>query len=242
MIAPRVTAQALPRSPFTAGAAPVFAPRHRRLQTLFARLWSAWGPRDWWPGDTPFEVVVGAVLTQNTNWSNVKLAMAQLDESGLLADPAALASVRLPRLERLVRSSGYFRQKAARLRGVARWYADAGGAPALRRRPLAKLRPELLALHGVGPETADSILCYALGFPVFVVDAYTWRVFERHALVEPGLDYEALRAWTEARLVPDAFNEAHALLVAAGSRHCKPRPVCEGCPARRCLPRNGPRT
>ncbi|MDF1800441.1 MAG: endonuclease [Planctomycetota bacterium] len=216
-------------------------------------LSAGFGRRHWWPAASPFEVAVGAILTQNTAWRNVELALANLRAVGalepavLLALPPSTEAAGQPKpgkpssgpssLEALIRPSGFFRTKATKLRALTTWWlAQPGGAEAtLATRPLADLRPELLAIHGVGPETADSILCYAGGRPVAIVDAYTRRVLARHHLVPHAAkaSYEELRAWLAARLAPDQLvrEEFHALVVAAGYDNCKPTPNCATCPA-----------
>jgi endonuclease-3 related protein len=204
------------------------------LDRLFLGLYRGFGPQRWWPAETPFEVVIGAVLTQNTAWTNVERALASLRAVAPLT-PASLLALAPARLARAIRSSGYFRAKARKLHEVSRWYLAAGGLAELRRRRLEPLRRELLCVWGVGPETADSILCYAAGRRTPVVDAYTRRVLGRHGLVDPDAPYEELRAWLAERLVPSqvVHEELHALCVRAGYGHCKPRARCETCPAER---------
>ena len=178
--------------------------------------------------------MVGAIVTQNTAWLNVERAIANLKAAGLLsADGVARASSR--RLERLLRPSGYFRQKAARLKTFSRWYRTTYEASPRRmfRTDPGTLRTQLLGISGIGPETADSILLYAGHQPVVVVDAYTRRIFHRHYLIHGDESYEELQRWTMDRLPEDpaVFNEFHALLVAAGKRYCHPRnPECARCP------------
>jgi endonuclease-3 related protein len=179
-------------------------------------------------------MMAGAILTQATNWHNVECALARLRRAGCLS-PARIAALPLPRLQRLIRPAGYFRQKARRLRQFARWYLDRyGGRPQrMFGTPWRTLRQELLALDGIGPETADSILCYAGRQPVFVVDAYTARIFRRHRLLRPGASYDRIQTFVMDAL-PDTghdYNELHALLVAVGKRHCARRhPDCRRCP------------
>jgi endonuclease III related protein len=203
-----------------------------RLDALLRELHAGFGYQRWWPAATPFEVIVGAVLTQSTAWRNVELALANL--RGLEAlTPARILALGEDELRAAVRPSGYFNAKARKLREVCRWYLGTGGLRAMRERPLEPLRDELLGVHGVGPETADSILCYAAGRRTAVVDAYTRRALSRHGLVEIDAPYESLRAWVAERLAPSQFvhEEFHALLVRAGYDHCKPVPRCETCPA-----------
>jgi endonuclease-3 related protein len=197
------------------------------------KLLNAYGPQHWWPADGPFEVIVGAILTQNTAWKNVKKAIAELKVREVLS-PEGLHGLEQAELAELVRSSGYFNQKAKKLKIfcdylIERWHGD------LQRfldRPVDELRPELLSLHGIGPETADSIVLYAAHAPSFVVDAYTRRIFSRHGLVPENIKYESLRDWFMDCLAPDVafFQEFHALLVRTGHLHCRRSPRCEGCP------------
>ena len=197
-------------------------------------LFSVYGPQDWWPGRSRFEVIVGAILTQNTSWTNVERAISNLRREKLLTLPA-IRNVRTARLAQLIRSSGYFRQKARKLKAFANFvYANySGSLSRMFRAPTQKLRHELLAVHGIGPETADSILLYAGRHPVFVIDAYTRRLFERHALASPGDSYEHLRSLFERSLSSDhqLFNEFHALIVHIGKNFCRKSAArCESCP------------
>jgi endonuclease-3 related protein len=225
-----------PRGPFVGTPPPARAParmaRDRALDRLLLELHAGFGWQRWWPARTPFEVIVGAVLTQNTAWRNVELALARLGAATEIT-PARLLALDEERLAELVRPSGYYRSKAKKLRAVATWYQDAGGLVALRRRRLEPLRDELLGVHGVGPETADSILCYAAGRRTAVVDAYTRRILARHGLGPAEAPYEELRAWLGERLVASqlVFEEFHALFVRAGYDNCKPRADCATCPA-----------
>jgi endonuclease-3 related protein len=177
--------------------------------------------------------VVGAILTQNTNWGNVEKAIAQLRAGGLL-DWAALRDVPVADLAQHIRPAGYYRVKARRLKNFVAWLWDVSGGDfdSLASRPLTDLRGQLLGVNGIGPETADSILLYALEMPTFVVDAYTGRIACRHGLIDGEVDYEALKTLFEGHLPADVqmFNEYHALIVAVGKRHCRPRAQCEGCP------------
>ncbi|MEM7306016.1 MAG: endonuclease [Planctomycetota bacterium] len=209
--------------------------REAGLERVLRALHRGFGPQEWWPARTPFEVIVGAVLTQNTAWTNVERALARLrrTEGGRGPTPAGLLRASDDELEERIRPSGTFRAKAAKLRAVAAWYLEAGGLRALRERALGPLRAELLGVHGVGPETADAILCYAGGRRAPIVDAYTRRLLGRHALAPPGAPYEELRAYLAERLVASqaVYEEFHALCVRAGYNHCKPTPRCETCPA-----------
>ena len=200
------------------------------LQDVYERLLAAHGPRDWWPGDTPFEIMVGAILTQNTAWTNVEKAITALKARARLS-PEAILAARRDHLARWIRPSGYFNLKAERLRQFCRWYLDQGGWEGLRTRDTARLRQELLAVKGIGPETADDMLLYAFERPVFVIDAYTRRIFSRLGLLEDGMGYEELRARFEQELGPDValFNEYHALIVQHGKDVCRTRPRCGEC-------------
>ena len=214
---------------------PRSSPLRRRLLRLYDRLHRRFGAQGWWPGRSAFEVIVGTILTQSTAWVNVERAIGELRRAGVLA-PRALARVPPGGLARLVRASGFFRVKAGRLgafvRHLERRYA--GNLQRLLGRPAGELRAELLAIPGIGPETADSILLYAAGRPVFVVDAYTRRILSRHRIVPHDLDYGRLQAVFMEHLPrdPALYNEYHALLVRVAKEHCRARPRCEGCPLR----------
>lgn len=202
------------------------------LDELFMELYRGFGPQQWWPAETPFEVIVGAILTQNTAWRNVELALHALRNETELT-PASLLALPAVRLQRAIRSSGYFRAKARKLAAISRWYLEVGGLRALRERPLAALRSSLLDVWGVGPETADSILCYAAGRRTAVVDAYTRRILARHGFLDGDEPYEFTRRWLTERLTRSqrVFEEFHALCVRVGYECCKPTPRCEACPA-----------
>ena len=209
----------------------------RRLRAVFDRLLERYGPQHWWPGDTPFEIMVGAVLTQNTAWTNVERAIANLIANDAL-DPGTMLAVDEGRLAEWLRPSGYFNVKARRLRNFCRWYREAGEYPVLARQDTAALRHALLAVDGVGPETADDMLLYAFERPVFVIDAYTRRLFARLDLIEGDEGYETLRHACERALGPDTalFNEFHALIVVHAKHHCRVRPLCAACCLRRHCP------
>lgn len=174
-----------------------------QIRAYFRTLYSAWGQQHWWPAQTPFEVIVGAYLTQNTAWTNVERAMENLRRARVLS-VNGIRRTPLPRLEELIRSSGYFRQKARRLKTFVKFLDENYGGSITRMvaEPTAKLREQLLALGGVGPETADSILLYAGNHPSFVVDAYTRRILERHDLVDARAGYEEIRELFERSLRP----------------------------------------
>ncbi|MFZ0730790.1 MAG: base excision DNA repair protein [Candidatus Sulfotelmatobacter sp.] len=177
--------------------------KESRIRQYYSTLYRAWGAQHWWPAETRFEVIVGTYLTQNTTWTNVERALASLREADLLT-VEGIRNVRLSRLERLIHSSGYFRQKAKRLKNfVAFLDAQYGGSlDALFSQPTGKLRAELLNLNGVGPETADSILLYAGNHPVFVVDAYTRRILDRHQILPLNAEYEEFQVLFERALQP----------------------------------------
>lgn len=207
--------------------------------TVFQTLSTAHGRQYWWPGDTPFEVMVGAILTQNTAWTHVERAIANLVQAGAL-NPQAILAATAEQLAEWLRPSGYFNVKARRLTSFCRWYVDEGGYEVLASRDTARLRADLLAVSGIGPETADDVLLYAFERPVFVVDAYTRRISSRLGWVSEAIGYEELRGFFERNLPPDTrlFNEYHALIVRHGKEVCRPRPLCgqcvlaDGCPAR----------
>ncbi len=205
----------------------------RLLNELYHLLWEACGPQGWWPGDTPFEVAVGAILTQNTNWTNVARAIAGLKDQGLLS-PRALHDLPEAELARLIRPAGYYNIKARRLKNfldfLACHFENSMGHMAAA--DLETLRPALLTIKGIGPETADSILLYALAKPTFVVDAYTFRILSRHDLIPEACAYEDLRQLFMEHLPPevDRYQEYHALLVRLGKEWCRPQPRCAACP------------
>jgi endonuclease-3 related protein len=204
-----------------------------RLLTIFDCLLGAYGPQRWWPADGPLEVIVGAILTQRTSWQNAARALVALREAGLTSTIGALVSVPESRLHEAVRPSGCYRAKSKKLKAFATTVAERhrGDLSALLRLPLEPLREELLAIHGIGPETADAILVYAAGHPSFVVDAYTRRLFERLGSLSGGESYGDVQALFSP-LPPDAdlFGEFHALIVQHGKTHCRVCPSCGGCP------------
>lgn len=210
----------------------------QRLLSIYNRLLKAFGPQDWWPGDTQYEIMIGAVLTQNTNWGNVERAIANLKAANLL-DARRMAECGPQRLAQLIRPSGYFNVKARRLKALNDWLLARGDAPFRIR--TGALRGELLGISGIGPETADSILLYALGRRKFVVDAYTRRIFSRHGLVQATATYDEIQTLFEANLPASVplYNEYHALIVRAGKTFCRPRPLCGECPLRRDFARGG---
>jgi len=203
-----------------------------RLLFLYRRLFERYGRQHWWPAESPFEVMVGAVLTQSTSWRNVEKAIANLKSAGALS-PEAMRRLPLAGLGGLIRSSGYHNAKAKKLKALVE-FLKTGCDDDLGRLFLedtGNLRERLLGIHGVGPETADSILLYAGGKPAFVVDAYTRRILGRLGLAPDSENYEAYRRLFMSNLPADArmFNEFHALLVRHGKEFCRKRPVCQGC-------------
>jgi len=205
-------------------------------------LLEALGPLRWWPGESPFEVMVGAVLVQNTAWRNVERAIENLRDAYALA-PHRLAALATAELEELIRPAGYFRIKARRLRNLVDFVVARydGSLEAMRAVDVQQLREELLAVSGVGPETADSILLYALDKPVMVVDAYTHRIWARHGWIDYDADYHRLREHIAGELPDEAplLNELHAELVHVGHHWCKRVPRCDQCPLAPLLPAGG---
>lgn len=208
-----------------------------RWRAVFDALFAAFGAQHWWPGETPLEVMIGAVLTQNTAWRNVERAIAQLRAADAL-DAETLLALPEATLAELIRPAGYFNVKARRLKALLRFLADQDALAHAHtlgaQTALPELRRRLLAVHGVGEETADSILLYALGRPVFVVDTYTRRIFTRLGLLRGDERYADIQAAFQAHLPPDTrvYNEYHALIVRLGKDICRPRPRCATCPVR----------
>ena len=212
------------------------------LEEVYRRLWAAYGPQHWWPGESPFEVLVGAVLVQNTSWKNVAKVIESLKEQDLL-EPHALYAVSIEELEALVRPAGYFRLKTRRLRNLLEFVVARydGSLDAMFATRVETLREELLSLNGIGPETADSILLYAGDLPTFVVDTYTHRVLARHSWIGYEAEYYEIKDTFESELEQDValYNEFHALLVRVGHLHCRKTPKCEECPLAELLPEGG---
>jgi len=204
-----------------------------KLLSIYDRLYDRFGPQHWWPGETPFEVAVGAVLTQNTNWGNVEKAIGNLKKAGKL-NPMALYHMQAGRLAPLVRPAGYFNIKAKRLKNFNDFLVGeyGGSMENLKEEALTSVREKLLSINGIGPETADSIILYALEKPVFVIDAYTKRVLSRHHIMEHEATYDEFQGLFHAGLRKDAglFNEYHALLVRLAKEYCRTKPLCTGCP------------
>lgn len=215
----------------------------RRLLSLYRQLFRYFGPQHWWPARSPFEVMVGAILTQNTAWTNVEKAITALRTARLLS-PRAIDAEPNDRLARLIRPAGYYNMKAERLKHLTHFVLTRYGGSIRRmfRGTRDGLRDELLGISGIGEETADSILLYAGGRPIFVVDAYTRRVLERHELIAAKRSYGEIQHLFMTHLPTDPvlFNEYHALLVAVGKTYCRKTPRCEACPLRDDLPNGSP--
>jgi endonuclease-3 related protein len=236
----QIEPHARPQAKSLMGTNSLLSPAQPHLRSYYEALIAAHGPQHWWPGRTPFEIIVGAILVQNTSWTNVAAAIENLRRAKLLT-PRAIENVSTHRLARLIRSSGYFRQKTKKLKNFVRFLRREyhGSLAKMFRAPTPALREQLLAVYGIGPETADSILLYAAKHPVFVVDAYTRRLLERHGLANARLDYEDVRELFERSLSPDValYNEFHALIVHTGKHFCRPRePRCGECPLKSLLP------
>jgi len=206
----------------------------RKLSRIFKRLYTAFGAQHWWPADSAFEVIIGAILTQNTNWANVQKAIAALKEKKLLT-PQKLYRLKPKKLAALVRSAGYHNLKAVRIKNFLKFFFDiyAAKIKVMAKADLASLRAQLLEVNGIGQETADSILLYALNKPIFVVDSYTKRISLRHALIKEEASYSQVQDIFMRNLKQDAqlFNEYHALLVKLAKDYCyKQDPRCGICP------------
>ncbi len=205
----------------------------KKLIGIYKKLYKAFGPQRWWPGDTPFEVAVGAILTQNTNWGNVEKAISNLKKEKALT-AKAIHEMPINKLASLIRPAGYFNVKAKRLKAFIAFLMNDyhGSMKRLKKEEMHDLRGKLLNVNGVGPETADSILLYALDKPVFVIDAYTKRVLSRHMILGHDESYERYQELFHSSLKKDVrlFNEYHALFVRAGNIYCKTKPDCEKCP------------
>ncbi len=204
------------------------------LLTAFELMLKGLGPQHWWPGESPFEVMVGAVLTQNTSWSNVERAIANLKGAGVLS-PVEMSSLPPEKLAKLIRPSGFYNLKEKRLRALLSLLVGefCGNIETMRAIPGHRLRPLLLGIPGIGPETADSILLYALEKPFFVVDAYTKRILERMGIMEEDAPYSHVQRLFMENLPAstELYNEFHALLVVLGKELCKKnRPTCHNCP------------
>lgn len=206
----------------------------KNLMLVYKKMFDHFGPQGWWPGDTPLEIIVGAILTQNTAWTNVEKAISNLKKAGALKSPANIIKMPMRRLARLVRPAGYYNVKSRRLKNFFSFlFSRYGGS--LRKMASRKtdlLRKELLEVNGIGPETCDSILLYAFKRRLFVIDAYTRRIFSRHGFMKEDILYDDARTLFMSRLPDDKrlFNEYHALIVRLGKELCRKKPFCNECP------------
>lgn len=209
------------------------------LIAIYRALYNAFGPQHWWPGDSPFEIAVGAILTQNTNWGNVEKAIGNLKRRELL-NVRAIHKMPLRDLSELIRPSGYFNIKARRLKSFISFLMNDynGSLKRMAKEDAYTLKEKLLRVHGIGPETADSIILYALEKPIFVIGAYTKRVLSRHGIMKGDEPYEHFQELFHSSLKRDIrlYNEYHALFVRVGKTFCRPAPVCKDCPLARILP------
>ena len=212
--------------------------------SIYKNLFKHYGSQHWWPGDSPFEVMVGAVLTQNTAWTNVEKAIANLKQAKVLS-AVKLAAMPADALAQLIRPAGYFNVKAKRLQSFCNWFLEQGGEKTLNRCDDVELRNGLLSVNGVGPETADDMVLYAFNRPVFVIDAYTRRIFSCLGLVTGDESYEQLRQQFEMQLsskikqrdeLVSIYNEYHALIVLHAKDVCRKKPRCSDCCLRRQCP------
>ena len=203
---------------------------------IYQIMSQAYGEQQWWPAKSAFEMMVGAILTQNTNWNNVEKALVNLRNAHVL-DAEVMMTCNQEMLETWIRPAGFFRQKAARLIELCHFYMEREGVQGMKRWPTKALRSRLLDVHGIGPETADSILLYAVEKPIFVVDAYTKRIFHRLGLLpETVQDYDDVQAFFHQRLAHSLFifQAFHALIVAHAKAHCRSTPLCDDCPLLSC--------
>ena len=203
------------------------------LKKVYDRLYRTYGPQHWWPGDSPFEVIVGAILTQNTNWTNVEKAIDNLKDEGIL-HPKGLRDIVIDELADIIRPSGFFNIKAKRLKAFIDFlfHHFEGELDNMFTLNMKKIRNTLLEVKGIGPETADSILLYAGQYPTFVIDAYTKRIFSRLSIVHEEQTYHQLQEYFMTHLKEDVslFNEYHALIVRHAKEHCRSKPICGSCP------------
>lgn len=204
-----------------------------KLETIYNKLYAHFGPQQWWPGDTPFEVAVGAILTQNTNWGNVEKAINNLKKEVKL-NARSLHDIPSNKLASLIRPAGYFNIKTKRLKHFMEFLVleYSGSMKEMRKENLQIIRKKLLSVNGIGPETADSIVLYALEKPVFVIDAYTKRVLSRHDIMDYDASYDMFQEYFHSNLKKDInlFNEYHALFVRLAKENCRTKPSCKGCP------------
>jgi len=200
---------------------------------IYEKLLSHYGEQHWWPAETPFEMMIGAILTQNTTWQNATKAIANLKTHALL-DCESIASCNLPELGNIIRSAGSYMQKARYLQQFSLFYYNNGKRSGLIKWPASTMRKQLLGVHGIGPETADSILLYALDKPYFIIDAYTKRLFIRLGHIKHEMNYDGIQHYFQQRL-PESlplFQEFHALIVEQSKHYCQTKPQCLDCPLR----------
>lgn len=207
--------------------------KNKNLIEIYKKLYNAFGPQHWWPGDTPFEIAVGAILTQNTNWGNVEKAIDNLKKEKALS-AKAIHNMPISKLASLIMPAGYFNIKAKRLKEFINFLMNDyhGSMERMKKEEINSLRHKLLSVNGIGPETADSIMLYALDKPIFVIDAYTKRVLSRHKILGHDESYEKFQGLFHSSLKKDMqlFNEYHALFVRVGKIFCKTKPICKECP------------
>lgn len=198
---------------------------------VYKKLHAHHGDQQWWPAETPFEIMIGAILVQNTRWESVENAIINLKQANML-NPESMLTCKPEKLEELIRSTGFYRQKARRLIEFSRFFASHHGTTGLKRWPTKALRARLLDLHGIGPETADSMLLYALDKMTFVVDAYTRRLFSRLGLIQVNMSYDDMQNYFVQRLpgLLQLYQEYHALIVQQGKVNCCTKPQCDECP------------
>lgn len=213
------------------------------LLQAYNHLLTAFGPQHWWPGESPFEIIVGAVLVQNTAWRNVERAIDNLRNTGAM-NPQTLYALPSDELAELIRPAGYYQVKTRRLRNLLKFIVDEfdGSLERMFETNLFTLREQLLSIHGIGPETADAILLYAGGLPTFVVDTYTHRILARHNWIDYDADYHQIKDVFESALPAEAslYNEYHALLVRVGKDYCRRSAAkCDACPLADMLPHEG---
>ena len=203
------------------------------LTDMFNLMLDRFGPQDWWPGDGPFEMIIGAILTQNTNWTNVEKALANLKRENLLS-VGDINEISAEKLAEYIRPAGYFNLKSKRLKNLVAMIAEEydGDISLLFNENIDTQRMALLSVKGIGPETADSIILYAAKKPIFVIDTYTYRILNRHNMADEQVTYDELQDLFMDNLEPDheLFNEFHALLVRIGKDYCKKNPKCDNCP------------
>ncbi len=230
----------MPSSKYMTGEISTLSDRHHLLMAIFQKSLRHFGSLHWWPGEGPFEIAIGAILTQNTAWTNVEKAISNLKDNGLMS-PEGILSCEQERLAKAIRPSGYFNIKAKKLKTFAEFLLINGGMEGLSRYSTGKLRDKLLSVNGIGPETADDILLYCFERPVFVVDAYTRRILLRHGIIEEDAKYDQIQSLFHQNIPPRAgiYNEYHAQIVYIGKTYCKrSRPGCKDCPISSLFPVN----